>query len=145
MLRRSRDGIIRSNCPSPACGVSVSAILLLAIYLNGTLAKVMLSVPYWFSLLVRRIVILSRGRRAINFRITGQCIYSDKSGYSDGCPRPLQSWYYREPHTSSPCFQNSIPHIPPLSTPATRRLTPTAQPNIYHTFIRATVFANTHS
>jgi hypothetical protein len=50
----------------------------------------------------------------VNSRNTGQCIYSDKPGNSDGFPWPLQSWYHREPHASSPCFQNSISQIPPL-------------------------------
>lgn len=61
-------------------------------------------------------------------QMTSQCIqsYSGKLCKSDGSPGSTQSWYHREPHASSLCFQNSIFLPTPLPTPFTRRLTPTA-------------------
>jgi hypothetical protein len=50
-LRRSHDPDTRSNGLDPACGFPVSTIMLLAVYLNGTLAKVMLSATLLVSFL----------------------------------------------------------------------------------------------
>jgi hypothetical protein len=88
-FRRSRDFDTRSDGFDPACGFPVSAIWLLAIYLNGTLAKVMLSATLLVLFLGKEDV--SKGGRMICFHNPGQCIYSDMSGKNDGFLAPLQS------------------------------------------------------